>query len=862
MGASSCASKPIVANRYLMKPFVYLLFLQLLCVPLLQGQSPQSPAEFLGYELGSEFSYHHRIVSYVQHVATTSPRVTLIPYGQTYERRPLMVAVVSAPENLAQIDQIRTNNLMRAGKEAGSPEGPSRPIVWLSYNVHGDESVSSEAVMKVLHTLATSTDSEVQAWLEQLVIVLDPCINPDGRDRYAHFYNQYGAQPPNADPMAYEHNQPWPGGRYNHYLFDLNRDWAWQTQQESQQRMQLFRSWMPQVHVDFHEMGVNSPYFFGPAARPFHEVITPWQREFQALIGRNHARYFDKESWLFFTKEVFDLLYPSYGDTWPTYNGAIGFTYEQGGSGRAGLAVETATGDTLTLNDRIDHHYTTSLSTIEVSYQQRERLLEEFEAYFRTGRTNPSGTYKSYLIKGPGTNHEATLKSFMNLLDGQDIQYEALSQNGRTYKGFDYQSNAEGSFSVEAGDLLISAYQPLSRLVQVLMEPKTMVEDSATYDMTAWALPYVYGLEAYASPARIQLPTEAPDLPEVRTAMPTERPLAYLSEWKDFQDARFLAAVYEAGLKVRLATQAFTLKGQEFDRGTLIILRTDNGREDFDQTLLEVANAHEQALTPAYTGFVDQGKDFGSGSVSFLKKPRVAILAGDGAYPTSFGAVWHFFEQQLKYPVTMLNTHYLGQVDLDEFDVLVLCSGNFTKFTDQFLAYARGGGRIIAMETSVQLFANAYEDDRPQTQLGIDLSQQDEAEEEVEEDPDAVLKRYEDRQQSSLAYAVEGSIYRVSLDDSHPLAYGLGTSMHLVKRNSQVYPYLSARGWNVGTFQEDAYTAGFTGSKLKQELVNSLAIGVESFGRGQLIYFPDSPIFRAFWHQGKLLMSNAIFLLD
>ena len=308
---------------------------------LVAGAQPQPPHEFLGYALGDRFTPHHRVVSYFEHVATETPNVRLQYYGETYEHRPLLVAYVASPENFAKLEDIRQANLNRTGLTDSAVSGSfdDVAIVWLSYNVHGNEAVSTEAVMGVLYELTNSDNARTREWLKNTVVILDPCINPDGRDRYATWYHQHANRPPNASPDSWEHNEPWPGGRPNHYLFDLNRDWAWATQQETRARLRLYNQWMPHIHADYHEQGVNSPYYFAPAAEPFHNLITDWQRELQNTIGANNARYFNEAGWLYFTRERFDLLYPSYGDTYPTYNGAIGMTYEQGGSGRAGLAV-------------------------------------------------------------------------------------------------------------------------------------------------------------------------------------------------------------------------------------------------------------------------------------------------------------------------------------------------------------------------------------------------------------------------------------------------------------------------------------------------------------------------------------------
>lgn len=351
----------------------------------------QSPDQFLGYKLGSRFTAHAQVVYYFEHVAKFAPqKVKLQYYGATNEHKPLLLAFVSSAENIENLQNIRKNNVQLAAAGAASIEKPT-PIVWLSYNVHGNEASSSEASMLTLYELVNPQNSQTKLWLGNTVVVIDPCLNPDGRDRYVNWFNSVVGIKYNPDVIAREHNEPWPGGRTNHYNFDLNRDWAWQTQLESRQRVKEYLNWMPQVHVDFHEQGINDNYYFAPAAQPYHEAITQWQRDFQVQIGKNHARYFDKNGWLYFTKEVFDLLYPSYGDTYPIYNGSIGMTYEQAGGPEGGLGVLTSDGDTLTLYDRLIHHYTTSLSTIEIASQNAAKLITEFKNYFANASNGKIG---------------------------------------------------------------------------------------------------------------------------------------------------------------------------------------------------------------------------------------------------------------------------------------------------------------------------------------------------------------------------------------------------------------------------------------------------------------------------------------
>jgi hypothetical protein len=366
----------------------------------------KSPEAFLGYKIGSRYTPHYQVVNYFKYVAEAAPNmVKLQQYGVTNEHRPLYIAFVSSAENVNNLENIRLNNMRLANlakdKVAALENGPA--IVWLSYNVHGNETSSSEASMLTLFALTDPQNAQTKEWLKNTLVIIDPCLNPDGRDRYVNWFNSVVGNTYNPSLNAREHNEPWPGGRTNHYNFDLNRDWAWQTQVESRQRMIQYLRWMPYVHVDFHEMAGSESYFFAPAAQPYHEIVTKWQRDFQVSIGKNNAKYFDKNNWLYFTRETYDLFYPSYGDTYPTYNGAVGLTYEQGGGGAAGLGKTTNEGDTLTLYNRLMHHYTTGLSTIEIASLNAATLIKEFRKFFSDATGGSVGNYKTYVIKNnPG----------------------------------------------------------------------------------------------------------------------------------------------------------------------------------------------------------------------------------------------------------------------------------------------------------------------------------------------------------------------------------------------------------------------------------------------------------------------------
>ena len=821
-----------------------------------------SPDQFLGYALGSQFTPQAEVLRYAAHVVAHAPgRMKVVPYGRSYERRTLEVIEVASAENFSRLPDVQQNNRRLASLAAGASSTSLPAVCWLSYNVHGNEAVSSEAVMQVLYDLANPQDAQMQNWLKNTVVLLDPCVNPDGHDRYVNWYNRVRNQAPNAAPDSWEHHEPWPGGRYNHYYFDLNRDWAWQTQQESRQRIVLYNQWLPQVHADFHEMGPNSSYYFSPAARPFHQDITPFQRKFQGVIGDYNKAVFDKNNWLYFTREVYDLYAPTYGDTWPSFNGAIGMTYEQGGSGAGGVRYARPDGDTLTLGQRIAHHHAASRATIQATAERHDELLREFQQYFTTAKTKPGGTYKTYVLASG--NDPGQLRQLTQYLERQQISYGFAPKQIKT-KGYSYLDGKTTNVVVQPHDVLVSMYQPKSTLVKVLFEPRPQLEDSLTYDITAWALPYSFGVKAYALPERLDAsgPTPAPATVKGSAAAQAQ-PYAYLARWNNLQDVRFLGQLLQHKVKVRFAAEAFEADGQQYAPGTLIIPRASNTAlgATFDQLVRTQADSAGAVVRAVATGFSTKGRDLGSESVHFVKAPTVAVVAGPGVDATAFGEVWHYFEQQLGYPLTVLGTDYLSRVSLAKYDVLILPDGNYQDIypapaLESLKAWVRGGGKLIALEGAAKFLANKR-DFLLKTKAADSV-----AIKKVEQaNPYLGLRRYGAAERANTEEQALGSIYKVKLDNTHPLAFGYGDTYPALIRTPLSYRFLPKGGWNVGVIQKNAAYAGYTGRKAQKELTDTFVLGTQDLGRGQVVYLGDNPLFRAFWQSGKLLFGNAVFLV-
>ncbi|WP_179005816.1 M14 family metallopeptidase [Winogradskyella forsetii] len=815
---------------------------------LTSAQNIKSPSDFLGYEIGTQFSRHHQVIDYFKSVANAVPnQVKLETYGKTNERRGLYLAYVSSEANIENLETIRENNLKNVYAERsrstglldGEPSSTDIAIVWLSYNVHGNEASSTEASMLTLYKLLT----EQQDLLKNTVVIIDPSVNPDGRDRYVNWYNETKSTAYDIDRQASEHNEPWPGGRPNHYLFDLNRDWVWATQVETQQRLAVYNKWMPHVHVDFHEQGINEPYYFAPAAEPFHEIITDWQRDFQTQIGQNHAKYFDAEGWLFFTRERFDLLYPSYGDTYPTFMGAMGMTYEQGGHGMAGLGILNDEGHVLTLVERLTHHTTTGISTVEMASKNAKKLNSEFRKFFNNSNLN----YKSYVVSG----NEDKLNSLKVLLNKHDISFE--NPTSTKVSGFDYATGQQGSLSVDGSAMVVHSDQPKGKMVKVLFEPNTMLSDSLTYDITAWSLPYAYGLDAIASTSKVS----SNKLAERKSLQKLNDAYGYVSKWNSMGDAKFLAELLKQDFKVRFTEKPFTSKVQKFERGSLIITKGDNKHiEKMLSKLNAIAQDHSQPLTEIYTGFSQITPDIGSPDIKLVNKQKIAILSGNGTSSLSYGEIWHFFEQQLYYPLTSINTDDFGKTNLDKYNVLILPNGyygdvlnddNMTKLK----TWVSAGGKVIAIDGALRSFAGKE---------GFNLNLK------PSEDVDNVEKNknltaYANRERESSNDFITGAIFNAKVDHTHPMAFGYDDNYFTLKLGSSAYRLLDS-GYNVAYLNDTKVYSGFAGKNALQKLDDTLIFGEERMGNGSFIYLVDNPLFRSFWENGKLFLVNAIFFVN
>jgi hypothetical protein len=827
-------------------------FILLFFFIIVQAQT-KSPFEFLP-NYGKQVTYYHQVEKYFEHLDESSDWIQHHKYGETSQERSLNAYYISSPENLKNLDEIRKNHLNAIGLFPSKNQAiKDKTIVWLSFNVHGNEFGALESALSVAYELVNSKNDETKKWLQDIIVILDPCLNPDGFSRYANWLRDISGTKTHPGHSDREHMEPWPGGRQNHYVFDLNRDWAWQTQLETQLRMNLYHDWMPMVHADVHEMGYNEPYFFPPAAEPYHEQIAPFQREFHQKIGEITSGKFDKEGWMYYSGERFDLFYPSYGDTYPCYNGAVGMTYEQGGIG-AGRAIVMKNGTVLTVQDRINHHTKALLAVVELSYLQKEKLNSEFRNYFKDNRSKPKGQFQTYIVKDNAKNAE-----LMTLLNRNRIE-ASFANETKKLKGYHYQTNKEKSFQVEPNDLIIKVDQPRAVLTQVLFEPNQKLTGSLSYDITAWSLPFAYGVESYALKGNLTIQTKSQRIVAVPQKM--ESVYAYYVPWSNRNSAKVLSLLHQQNVQVRSASKNVTFNEVKIEKGGLLIAKGDNPKiKNFEETIEQIL-VKKSDYVPLASGFASKGGDLGGEFYPLLKAPKVLLLGGNGVSNIDFGHVWFYLDQVVEYPVSIVELDYFKRVTLSTFTTLILAEGYYSfseselKNIDEFVS---GGGKIIAMGEAMNLFKDRQ---------GYHLTQFATEEEKVtatqKEEEDELYNRfldYEGSERRSISAYVPGAIIENTIDTSHPLTFGLGENYFSLKTSPSVYKLLKG-AQNVIYVPKKFQSFGFVGSKLKSELAETVTFAIDNVGKGKVIYMIDNPLFRGFWENGNLLFSNALFLVD
>lgn len=823
--------------------------------------SLQTPEAFFGFPIGSRHLRHDQVVAYWRYLAQQSDRVSLIPYGKTHGQRPLLVAVISSASNLTQLDAIQDKRPRLTSGNYQDNLQDELLVMYMGYSVHGDEASAVNAAPLIAYHLASSESETVKQWLDASLFMIDPALNPDGVDRFANWANEARGRFPSASSIDREHVQAWPGGRTNYYWFDLNRDWLPTVHPESQGRLKLFHQWKPNVVLDFHEMGGTSSYFFQPGIPARNNPLSPAKNlELTRKFAVEHAKSLDDAEELYYTEERFDDFYPGKGSTYPDLHGAVGILFEQGST--RGLQLKNEATDRH-FQDTVANQVRTSLSSLQAAHRYRAELLEfQTEFYNDALQSGTNDVTTAYIVTGSSSRIAAAAA----LLDRHAIETYVPTTSIRV----------DDSTYAPGAALVIPCAQAEYPFICSLMEPMQSFRENIFYDVSTWHLPSALDLDMHrfqfdlpeAWTAKHWQPRTATSLPKSQTdtpgisaqAEPDQSIAGFAFSPLELSAPRLAAVLQQAGASLRVATKAFTteVNGQiiQWPPGTYLVLKQPNRAawQPITTTLNSFAAAHDIQVAPITSGLTPSGPDLGSNTTLILPKCNPLLVVGTDTSAYEAGGLWHFLDHRLEQPATLVDSARLSGLDLHDYTCLILPGGAYSDWSqteaNHLLQYVRGGGTVIACTSSINWLEK------------VDILKSDaQAEDTAASAPAAVAgpMSFESASNDRALESIAGAFFMVSVDPTHPLAFGLPNADVPVFRDHS-YRFAPPSNPYKTVARYAGVIAGYVSATNRSRLHDSAAVWVEPLGRGKFIMLADNPVFRGYVRSSERFLTNAILL--
>jgi len=796
-----------------------------------------TPKSVIGHEVGEWHITHDKLVQYMQALANSSNRITIENRGVTIEGRPLILLTITSPKNHENIENIRLKHLNLSEADGAGLDLSNMPIVInQGFSIHGNEPSGSNAALAVAYYLAAAQGTKIDEILDNTIILFDPSFNPDGLQRFSTWVNMHKSENINPDPNDREYRESWPGARTNHYWFDMNRDWLPSQLPESRVRIKTFHQWYPNILTDHHEMGTNATFFFQPGIPSRTHPLTP--KKNQSLTGdiaQFHANALDQIGSFYYSEEDYDDFYYGKGSTFPDIQGSIGILFEQASS--RGHAQESDNG-ILTFPFTIRNQFVTALSTLEAGVKLREKILSYQRQFFQNARKEA----KTTAIVFGDEKDAAKAYHLAEILQQHKIKiYEIkdnFTLNDKNYKkGYSY---------------MVPTNQKQTRLIQAIFEKRTTFEDSLFYDISAWSFPLAFNVDYNENAPLNQLGTEITSIkPPVVSDFSTSN-YAYLMEWHEYYTPKALNQILEADITAKVGLKPFEMDGKKFDYGTILIPVQNQKMtpQELAQFLTKVAHESFTTITSVSTGRTN-GMDLGSNNFKTLKKPKVALLVGDGITPSDAGEIWHLFDQRYAMKITKLDTRNVSRTDVSRYTHLILPNswGNALdkNDTEKIKTWIKNGGIFIGYKNAAK-WATSNE--------LVKLT--------FKEVKDTATNiSFEKRNDYRGAKGIGGAIFETKLDRSHPVNFGYKNSTLPLFKNSTLFLEPDVQSYNNPIlFTENPLLSGYITKDNLKTLANSSAFKVENFGSGKVLLFLENTNFRAFWFGTNKLLMNAIFFGD
>ena len=808
------------------------------------------PSASLGFEIGQRHVRHDQLKNYFYLLAKDSERVNITSMGKTAQQREQLLVTISSPENLANLSNILSERdiFSQQKKQLEKQKSDNAPLViWLGYSVHGDEISGANAAMIVAYYLAASTDKTLAEMLANTVIVLEPSINPDGMDRFVNWVSTYRNSSDNSDANHMEHHQGWVTGRTNHFWFDLNRDWLLLSQQESQHRLKYFHQYQPHVVGDFHEMGHNSSYFFQPGILSRTHPLTPKRNvELTTTLAKFHASALDEQKRLYYSEENFDDFYYGKGSTYPDINGSIGILFEQASA--RGMQQETING-LLTLEFSIENHVTTSLSTINGAWQNKEQLKQyRSDFYQQSKKLAKKEDFSGYLLHESKDNFR--LNALLSKLTQHKIKVYPLAANFE-FEDREYQ---------KGNSYYVPLAQPQFRLIQALFNQQTNFNNNTFYDVSGWTMPLAMNIESIQinRTRRLKLAKQAWTLPPaIKANSKSLSAYGYIFEWHHFLAPKLLNSLLSSNIKAKVATKPFSslINGEtkHFKAGSIVIPAGIQQNEKWQEHLISASDRTGIKLSTITTGLTMKGVDIGSSSLKPISKAKTLLLGGAGISQYEAGEVRFYLDETLNIPLSIIDHNQLKQVDLSRYSHLILVDGNYQQLSEhtakQIKAWVKQGGVVISQKRASLWLA------KQEILQARFISQ-----EQIDQLFDHENLSYQDKSGLASRKRIAGAIFQVALDTSHPLAYGYQQSLLPMFRNSNLImehpqqPFVT-----LAKYTPAPLLSGYTDKNLVNRLAHNAAIVAHNLGKGRVIATTEVLTFRGYWHGSAKLLANSLF---
>jgi hypothetical protein len=798
-------------------------------------QNIPTPASVIGHQVGEWHITHDKLVYYMQALAQSSNRITIENRGTTFEGRPLLLLTITSPENHKNLASIRQAHIVST--ENNSVDTSTMPIVvYQGFSIHGNEPSGSNASMIAAYHLASAESEDVKNLLENTIILFDPSLNPDGLQRFAYWANTNKNKNLNPDPNDREYNEVWPGGRTNHYWFDMNRDWLPVQLPESQARIASFHKWLPNILTDHHEMGTNSSFFFQPGIPSRTHPLTPkLNQELTKNIGNFHAKALDKIGSLYYTEENFDDFYYGKGSTFPDINGGIGILFEQASS--RGHLQESDNG-ILTFHFSIRNQLTAALSTLEAAKNMREEILQYQHDFYKNARQEASKENGKAIVFGDEKDAAKTFH-LAEILRRQNIDFHELkadfTSNGKQFKkGYAF---------------IIPKNQKNSRMINAMFEKRTTFQDSLFYDVSAWTFPLAFGLDYEENISASNLGVKVDNLQMKTGTVSSKSNYAYLMEWHEYYTPKALNAILNSGLRAKVGLKQFSINGKNYDYGTILIPVQNQNKSAVDlfKFLQNISEESHVQIDAVETGLT-QGIDLGSSQFRALKQPKVALIVGADISPYDAGEIWHLFDQRYDMRITKLDNNSLHNVNLDRYNTIILPSGQVeSSATKKLKEWVQKGGTIIGYRSALNwLKTNEF--------ITIDFKKMER---------EATNITFEQRGDFRGAQVIGGAIFEADLDRSHPINFGHKANTIALFRNNTLFMKADKQSYNNPIkYTKNPLLSGYISKPNLDSLSLTVPFKVQNLGRGNVVVFTDNTNFRAFWYGTNKLLMNAIFFRE